>query len=393
MKIVHICRKFLEGFAYQDNELVEIQTAMGHEVTVITSASDNSSLYFDMSLINTTEAYTKGKNKQSFNIIHLPLKHKVNFRFWNFAKLYETLQRIQPELIFFHGAPMFCLLDIAKYKKHNPTVKLFMDFHSDRYNSGRGFLSVFFLHKMIYRSIIRKTAKQVDLYYYLAPNIKNFIQKMYHIKENKLEYLPRGANLNFIDYENATEIRKEIRDKLKIPVDALVIISGGKLDRIKMVHNLAKAFNRLDNKSVHLILFGSIEKEYEQQLYRAINGNPNIHTIGWVGAKEVNDYFLASDIACFPGRHSVLWEQSICCGLPLIVKDWYKGMHYLNVKNNVLLMEDGEVAHIEQALKKLIYNKELRLAMHENALQEGKYQFSYHRIAQKIIDDATNQNA
>ena len=37
MKIVYVARKFLEGFAYQDNELADMHTRLGHEVTVITS--------------------------------------------------------------------------------------------------------------------------------------------------------------------------------------------------------------------------------------------------------------------------------------------------------------------------------------------------------------------
>ena len=84
MKIVYVARKFLEGFAYQDNELADMHARLGHEVTVITSQSDDSSLYFDMSLIKKSKAVSSKKKSADFRIIRLPLKHKVNFRFWEF---------------------------------------------------------------------------------------------------------------------------------------------------------------------------------------------------------------------------------------------------------------------------------------------------------------------
>lgn len=101
MKIVYVARKFLEGFAYQDNELADMHTRLGHQVTVITSQSDDSSLYFDMSLIKKSKAAARKKESAGFQIIRLPLKHKVNFRFWEFKNLISTLEKIEPELIFF----------------------------------------------------------------------------------------------------------------------------------------------------------------------------------------------------------------------------------------------------------------------------------------------------
>ena len=387
MKIVYVARKFLEGFAYQDNELADMHARLGHEVTVITSQSDDSSLYFDMSLIKKSKAVSSKKKSADFRIIRLPLKHKVNFRFWEFKNLISTLEEIEPDLIFFHGSPMFCLLDLAKYKKKHPGITLVMDCHNDYNNAGHGIVSRVLMHKIIYRSIIYKTRNEVDLYYYLAPNIRIFMKDMYRIPDRKLKFLPRGGILENMDFANEVKIRREIREQLHIGTDDVVVISGGKLDSKKMSHHLCEAINDLKKPNVHLILFGTVDKNYEEQLQKAVNGNPKIHLIGWIASENVYNYFFASDIACFPGGHSVMWEQAICCGLPLIVKDWYKGMYYLNVKRNVLLLEDSDVRYIKPALSSLIDHPELRVEMSLNARNEGQKFFSYRRIAESILAD------
>ena len=387
MKIVYVARKFLEGFAYQDNELADMHARLGHEVTVITSQSDDSSLYFDMSLIKKSKAVSSKKKSADFRIIRLPLKHKVNFRFWEFKNLISTLEEIEPDLIFFHGSPMFCLLDLAKYKKKHPSITLVMDCHNDYNNAGHGIVSRVLMHKIIYRSIIYKTRNEVDLYYYLAPNIRIFMKDMYRIPDRKLKFLPRGGILENMDFANEVKIRREIREQLHIGTDDVVVISGGKLDSKKMSHHLCEAINDLNKPNVHLILFGTVDKNYEEQLQKAVNGNPKIHLIGWIASENVYNYFFASDIACFPGGHSVMWEQAICCGLPLIVKDWYKGMYYLNVKRNVLLLEDSDVRYIKPALSSLIDHPELRVEMSLNARNEGQKFFSYRRIAESILAD------
>ena len=387
MKIVYVARKFLEGFAYQDNELADMHARLGHEVTVITSQSDDSSLYFDMSLIKKSKAVSSKKKTADFRIIRLPLKHKVNFRFWEFKNLISTLEEIEPDLIFFHGSPMFCLLDLAKYKKKHPGITWVMDCHNDYNNAGHGIVSRVLMHKIIYRSIIYKTRNEVDLYYYLAPNIRIFMKDMYRIPDRKLKFLPRGGILENMDFANEVKIRREIREQLHIGTDDVVVISGGKLDSKKMSHHLCEAINDLNKPNVHLILFGTVDKNYEEQLQKAVNGNPKIHLIGWIASENVYNYFFASDIACFPGGHSVMWEQAICCGLPLIVKDWYKGMYYLNVKRNVLLLEDSDVRYIKPALSSLIDHPELRVEMSLNARNEGQKFFSYRRIAESILAD------
>lgn len=386
MKIVYIARKFLEGFAYQDNELANMHAHMGHQVTVITSKSDDSSLYFDMSLIKDTKKLQPA-SPAPYRVIYLPLKHKVDQRFWQFKEIARQLEELSPDLIFFHGAPMLVLLDLARYKRKHLEVKLVMDCHNDYNNAAHGFISRVIMHKFIYRSIIRRTSREVDLYYYLAPNIKLFMQEMYRIPETKLRFLPRGGVVEYMPVEQAAERRSRIRREWGITEHDFVVVNGGKLDAKKRTLDLVEAIKAMGKPDLHLILFGSIDKSYEAPLLKAIGEDTHIHLTGWIDSKKVYDYFFAADAGCFPGGHSVLWEQAICCGLPLIVKNWFGGMHYLDRGGHVILMPDADRHQIIESLTEL-YNSPVRLMqMRRNAIEKGREFFSYRRIAQSIIDN------
>ena len=386
LKIVHVCRVFLDGFAYQENELAEMHAKLGHDVIVITSENVTSSLNIDAFWLKVPKVSSEENRKVGYKIIRLQVKNKINFRFWKLKYLYKTLCDIKPDLIFFHEMSFLSLLDAVEYKKKNPRVKLVVDSHSDYCNSGQWFLSKYILHKCIYRKLMQKAYRYIDVCYYITPNVKSFIQNMYLISGTKLKLLPLGGSLENMN-EDADIIRSELRSKLNIPQNAIVIVSGGKLDSKKQTHRLVEAFNHLKYSNVYLIIFGAADRKYAKTLDAVIDNNDKVHLIGWIDSKTVYKYFLASDIACFPGGQSVLWQQAICCGLPLVVKDWHKEMNYLNIKENVFLLKDSDTIYIEEALQKLIDDSSLLNIMKINARTFGREFFSYKRIAQSIIDD------
>ena len=108
----------------------------------------------------------------------------------------------------------------------------------------------------------------------------------------------------------------------------------------------------------------------------------NIVMTGWLPSDRAYDMFLASDLAFFPGWHSVLWEQAVACGTPLVVKYW-KGVDHVNVNGNAILMSEVSVKSIEQVIDKFLigdyYDEKQRLAL------EAAPNFFMSNIANKAI--------
>jgi glycosyltransferase involved in cell wall biosynthesis len=390
MKIVHIAHIFVDNYSYQENELAEMHAALGNDVTVISTQDFAGALNFNIS--QKPKKTTLPYFVNGYKLIRLPLKFKINYRFATYKGLYQKLKEEKPELIFFHEIPYFILFTLAKYKKRNPDCKLFVDYHCAYNNSGQNFISRIFLHKFLYRFIISRTKSYVDIFYHITPGTGKFIKEMYKIPSQKMKLLPLGGNLEKLNLGQSDIIKKQIRTELNIQNDDMIIITGGKIGGTsysRQTHNLISAFNQIENSKLHLIIFGSISQDYKQILDSYGKQNPRIHYIGWIESIKMYDYFLASDIACFPGGQSVIWQQAICCGLPLICRYW-DGDEYLDQGGNIKFLNLPDANEIKTALIEIINNQSILEKMKEVASTVGRDYFSYKRIAQMVTNDYQN---
>ena len=66
---------------------------------------------------------------------------------------------------------------------------------------------------------------------------------------------------------------------------------------------------------------GVEDATYGEMLARLAARDPRVHTGGWLDQADLNRHLAMADLAVFPASQSVLWQQSIAMGLPLIVGD------------------------------------------------------------------------
>jgi hypothetical protein len=105
-----------------------------------------------------------------------------------------------------------------------------------------------------------------------------------------------------------------------------------------------------------------------------------------VPAKETYKYFFASDLACFPGTHSTLWEEAVGYGIPAIFKLW-DGITQIDLQGNcVLLNEPITDVSLSEVLSSIILDKEKYNKMLTIARTKGMEMFSYSRIAKYSIE-------
>ncbi len=381
MKIVHICHTYIDGFSYQDNELPKAHAKLGHDVTVISTLDYANCFNYNVNQNFGTNSYKIDQCK----IIRLKLKFKINYRFAMYKGLYLCLQNEEPDLIYFHGIPYFNYYDIIKYKIRYK-CKLVVDFHCDFHNSANNILSKYLLHKGLYHFIIALTKYFVDQYYAVTPGTIDFVHSMYGINKKKINLLPLGGDVELINLKDKKCVREQIRKELGVSERQIVIVTAGKIDVYKKTINLVKACNLLNNNVVTLLIIGSIDYCYEKELKNAINNNINIILLGWKKIEDIYRYFLASDIACFPGGQSVLWQQAICCGLPLICKYW-NGGEYLDSGGNVAFLRSDSEEELYMLIKKIVDSEDLRQKMSEISKNEGSNKFSYLGIGKQVIDD------
>ena len=386
MRIVHVCLNgpYTEGFGYQENLLTKYHKHLGHEVIIL--ANDCKWITFgQMRCSRVKENYTNENGIQVRRLI--PVFGTLGRKLGIYSGFFRMLKELRPDVIFFHGPQSLSILSAVKYKKKiNPRAFILVDNHADWTNSARNFFSRNVLHKGIWRFVIKMAEPYVEKFYGVLPLRCDFLRQVYKISESKIELLLMGADDEelILDKERRNQIRKEIREKLKVEQSDFLVITGGKIDKFKwQTLLLMKAVTKLEELPLKLVIFGTVDKELKTEFDKLLNSDRIIY-IGWLNQKQIYEYLVASDFAVFPGRHSVLWEQVVALGIPAAYK-YIPGHQHVDLGGNcVFLYEDSE-EEIVNVLRKVVTDKALYQGMLEVAMKNGPNVFSYSKIAERSL--------
>lgn len=389
MRIVHVCLAafYIDGFGYQENILPRLHAQMGHDVTIIASTENY--------VGNTERAFVEARayrNEDEIMVHRLAyssavpgvLQRKVRA----YTGLFPLLEKLRPDLIFVHDGQFWDFLKIRDYaRKHS--VAVVADCHTDYVNSARGFVSRAVLHGILYRWIARRVDSVVRRYWATLPIRSTFLQDMYGLPAEKMHLLPFGVDDSGLTCETRAHLRAKVRSDLAIPDDALVFVTGGKLDIRKNIHRLIAVFSDLKRRgelgSAHLIVFGQADAAVASEL-AMLDIDPSIHLVGWIAAERVSEYLLAAEVAIFPGTHSVLWEQAAGLGKPLALHRW-PGMEHLDLDGNTMYLDDAAPESLAAVLRSLVDDENgLLAALSRRAAEVGPAHFSYSAIARRALE-------
>lgn len=379
MKIAHIiiAAVYKEGYGYQENILPAKHVELGLDTYVVS---------FDNDCPDGREYI----NNDGVKVILLP----TNKSFWTKVRyaasfinktkgLYACLDKISPDIIFVHGLQAIDSLIVYRWCKSNNSVKLYIDQHADYYNSPITKFSTRMYYKVVYGYIARKLSEFAIKFWGVTPWRVDYLQKVYGVKPEKTDLLVMGGDEALVDWDNRMNIRKELRLRYNIPDDGFLVVTGGKIDRTKNIHLLVEAVSCLRNNNVFLLVFGSLTEEMKE--YCTPKFKDNIQYLGWLDSKNVYPYFLAADLAVFPGTHSVLWEQALSCGIPGIFKDWDSGFNHVDCGGNALLLKEISTETLTDEISRLANDNTRYNEMKSVAENVARKEFSYIEIAKKAI--------
>ena len=382
--MLHVCliAPVTDGLAYQDNLLPKYHVQMGWDTTIVTSRwiwDSNGKMKID--------DRDKYVNEDGVKVIRLPMNGKENF-YNHFKRFYGFLQVLNsetPDIIFIHGCQFLDIDQVVKYLKKHHDVKVFVDNHADFSNSARGWVSKNILHKIIWRHCAHKIEPYTTKFYGVLPARVDFLKNIYKLPAEKCELLVMGADDELVEKAKTSGARKRIRDQYKIADTDFLIMTGGKIDQWKtQTLLLMQAVHNIKNESVKLIVFGSVTQELMEQVKSLADGT-KVQYIGWIQSKDSYDYFEAADLVVFPGRHSVMWEQVVGQGKPMLVKDWV-GTHHVDIGGNVKFLTKDSVEEIQGEIEHLLANPDEYQKMTNVAEKEGMKVFSYKEIARRAIE-------
>lgn len=382
MKIVHIAPNspYNDYWGYQDNLLPKYQRKLGHDVTVIIT----NKMHKDGKIVEIPPAVYELDD--GVKIIRLKYKqyiHPVVTGVFSDLDVYDLLNDIQPDFIFYHGLVSYTIIGVTKYIKKNPKCKMVEDNHMD-YNIGNKTNTL--KEKAIrswLRFLNRKSIKYVTKVYGVTPWRKQYAEDYFKIPANKTDVLIMGADDEKMHIEKRMDLRKEVRDKYRIEPDDFLIVTGGKIDKNKKIDVLMQACKELGN--VKLLIFGNVENDIHKK-FEELKKSKNIIYIGWIKSDEVYKYFYAADLVFFPGQHSVLWEQACASKVPCVFEKW-DGMEHVNNGGNSDFVYPVNAENVKEKIKELRYTDKY-YRMKQIAMTEKTDIYLYSRIAEKSLECA-----
>ena len=382
MKIMHIMLAcfYIDNYSYQENLLPKYHKKQGHEVEIVASL-----FTFDENGNGKwLERASKYVNEHGIPVTRLDFKKgRFSKTLRRYVGLANELERFAPDVIFIHGV-QFCDADVVvKYVKKHRDVKVFADNHADFSNSAKSFVSKHIQHGILWRRCAQRLNPYVKRFYGVLPARVDFLKNVYKLPEDKIELLVMGADDDDVIAARNEEQIKQLRAQYGIEPDDFLIMYGGKTDNYKkQTLLLMDAVNQINDPKLRLIVFGSVIPELKEEIEKRCSDR--VQYIGWVLAKDSYRYYAACDLACFPGRHSVFWEQVAGQSVPLLVKRW-EGTTHVDCGGNVKFLTQDSTQEIKAAIEEILetdrYSKMLEAA------KAASETFMYSRIAQRSIAD------
>jgi len=388
MKILMLCDFFNESLEYQENLLVKYYAKHGHRVTVVTSTFESVFEYYadrhDKTLPE--RRYEHGGAR----IIKLRYRYNVLNKLRAFPAIDSLLEAEAPQLIFVHDI-MLNLLDCVRYAKRHPSCRMIMDYHADYSNSGKNALSLKFLHGVCRKWFLDRARPHLSKIFPIVPAGATFLHEIYKIPYADMEILPLGADTDLASAVRRSAPGRALRRCLGIPDDATVIFTGGKLAPAKRTEVLLQALGLLRHLCLHVVVVGEASDEhasYKAELERLALTDSRIHMTGWLNREDIYAHLDMADLAVFPASQSILWQQAIAMGLPLVVGNTgHQDAAYLNLHENIVILERDEICveHLAGTIRALFEQPARMAQMRAGAERVANEQLNWDRLILRTL--------
>ena len=249
--------------------------------------------------------------------------------------------------------------------------------------------------RALFKWIEKKTCKNSTFIEAESHNIRSFSieEKLYAAEKSCVIWngSASGVNLSKFNVEKREAWRREKRETLAIPNDAVVFSFAARLTADKGVNELLAAFAGIEEKydNARLLILGgndNVESLNKTLLANAQNSNKVIFT-GRV--ENVEEYYAAADVFVAPSYREgfgLVVIEAAAMGLPAIVSNVPGQVDAIDVDKTGLLCEVKNAESLREAMEKMLNEPEMRAEMSAYAVQYVKENYEQQKLFEKLSE-------
>lgn len=277
--------------------------------------------------------------------------------------LIQLIKNFSPDAILVYGWAYKSHLQVLRYFKGKTAVWFRGD--STLLDKSQWF-------KRWMRNILLKWVyKHIDKAFYVGSANKDYFLK-YGLKDSQLFFAPHAVDNGRFAIDRTAEAT-ELRRKLGVGYNDILILFAGKFEQKKSPVELLMAFKTITNKGIHLLFTGN--GNLEEKLKREAEGLSGIHFHDFVNQSDIPVHYQACDLFCLPsGGPGETWglavNEAMAAGKAVLVSD-KAGCTGDVVRNNQngKIFVSGTQNGLQSALTELISNKVKLIDMGQKSAQ------------------------
>lgn len=233
----------------------------------------------------------------------------------------------------------------------------------------------------IKKLILRWLFRRVSGFLYIGEENKKFY-KFYGVPDEKLFFAPYAVdNGRFV--KAAVELRTsnfELRTKMEIPKDAVVVLFAGKLIPKKRPMDLLKSYELLITnylvtpQQTALLFVGDGELRPKLEKYALEKKIPNVKFLGFKNQTEIPEFYAISDILVLPSGAGETWglavNEAMCFGIVPVVSDVVGcGPDLVRHNENGYIFKLGSTEELTKYLADLVQDRARWLQFSKHSLE------------------------
>ena len=185
-------------------------------------------------------------------------------------------------------------------------------------------------------------------------NREDYLLAVNKMKAKRTIYVP-GVGIDIAKYTALRVNKREKREEIGVPVDAIMLLSLGELNENKNHQTVIYALGQMGEKNIHYVIAGKGDLKNELlSLAKRLGISHRVHLLGY--RRDVGELCKASDIYIHPSFREglpVSLMEAMACGLPVIASDT-RGCADLVKENGGMLFDPNNAEECRECIESLI---------------------------------------